>query len=540
MSPRDKPPARHVTRKPKCPDGSLVLPLPLDAAAVAEALGPGWSLASDRPASARLVCADSFDWRLHEAGLHLVVEERRGRSRWILSGADLRRVVTESRQSLPARFDQLPEGELREAIRVPLAPRALLARAVADSVATPYRLLDGEGKLVVRLAEEASTAALVRQPDTRRPLPRRLLLEPLKGYEAEAERLREVLIAAFGATPSDDCLCEAAYLALDLAPGSYTPKIRVTLDPALTAHEATRRIHLQILETLEANIEGAIADLDAEFLHDLRVSVRRSRAALSQVKGVFPAAAVARFREGFGWLGKITGPKRDLDVFLLGMPEYLEDVPDELRPDLEAFRAFLVEQHEDEGRRLAQQLRSDEFRSLLRDWRAFLEVPPAADEGIPNASLPIGEVANARIWRAFRRVLKEGRAIDDASPPGQLHELRKDCKKLRYLLEFFGSLYPADQLDALIRALKSLLDILGAYQDLAVQAHHLEAFAEQMAAAGKAPARTLLALGALVGRLLERRSAQRADFAARFADFDTDANRAIYRSLFKPGNEGRE
>ncbi len=407
---------------------------------------------------------------------------------------------------------------------------------MVDCVTTPYRLLDGEGKLVVRLAEESGTAALPGELDVRRPLPCRLLMEPLKGYEVEAERLRETLIAVFGAVPTDDCLCDAAYRALELAPGGYSPKIRVTLAPQLTAQEATRRIHLEILDTLEANVDGAVADLDAEFLHDLRVSVRRSRSALSQVKGVFPPAAVARFRDGFGWLGQITGPKRDLDVFLLGMPDYLQDVPEELRADLDPFRAFLLEEHAREGRELAKQLVSGDFRTLLEDWRAFLQAPPTDQEDMPNARLPVGEVADARIWRAFRRVLKEGRAIDDASPPPQLHELRKDCKKLRYLLEFFGSLYPVDQLDALIRALKSLLDTLGAYQDLAVQAHHLEAFAEQMAAAGKAPARTLLALGSLVGRLLDRRSAERSDFAMRFAAFDTDANRAIYRSLFRPGS----
>jgi CHAD domain-containing protein len=284
------------------------------------------------------------------------------------------------------------------------------------------------------------------------------------------------------------------------------------------------------------NVDGAVADLDLEFLHDLRVSVRRSRAALSQVKGVFPPAAVARYREDFGGLGRITGPKRDLDVFVLGMPEYVEDVPEELRPDLEAFRRFLVGEHARAREALAKQLTSDEFRALLRDWRGFLQARAADDADTPSARLPVGEVANARIWRAFRRVLKEGRAVDDASPPTQLHELRKDCKKLRYLLEFFGSLYPADQLDALIRALKLLLDTLGAYQDLAVQAHHLEAFAEQMAAAGKAPVRTVLALGALVGRLLEQRAAERAEFAARFAAFDTDANRSLYRALFRPGD----
>ena len=525
-----------MTRKAKCPEGSLLLAVPLDGAAVAEALGPGWALEADRPASVRTLCADSFDWRLHEAGLHLAVEERKGTLRWVLSRGGQPSLTSEWPQNLPARFEQVPGGELGAAIAGPLAPRALLARALVDCATTPYRLLDAEGKLVVRLAEEIGTAALADGVGSHRPLPRRLLMEPLKGYEVEATHLRELLIAAFGAVPSNECVCDAAYRALDLIPGGYSPKIRVTLAPELTAHEAMRRIHLEILDTLEANVDGAVADLDAEFLHDLRVSVRRSRAALSQVKGVFPPAAVARFRDGFGWLGQITGPKRDLDVFLLGMPDYLQDVPEELRADLDPFRAFLLEEHAREGRELAKQLVSGDFQTLLEDWRAFLQAPPTDEEDMPNARLPVAEVAGARIWRAFRRVLKEGRAIDDASPPPQLHELRKDCKKLRYLLEFFGSLYPVDQLDALIKALKSLLDTLGAYQDLAVQAHHLEAFAEQMAAAGKAPARTLLALGSLVGRLLDRRSAERSDFAMRFAAFDTDANRAIYGSLFRPAS----
>ena len=38
-------------------------------------------------------------------------------------------------------------------------------------------------------------------------------------------------------------------------------------------------------------------------------------------------------------------------------------------------------------------------------------------------------------------MLRDGGAITPASPPESLHELRKRCKELRYLLEFFGSLY---------------------------------------------------------------------------------------------------
>ena len=44
------------------------------------------------------------------------------------------------------------------------------------------------------------------------------------------------------------------------------------------------------LQTLRINEDGVRKDLDSEFLHDFRVAVRRTRSALSQIKGVFPAA----------------------------------------------------------------------------------------------------------------------------------------------------------------------------------------------------------------------------------------------------------
>jgi CHAD domain-containing protein len=136
----------------------------------------------------------------------------------------------------------------------------------------------------------------------------------------------------------------------------------------------------------------------------------------------------------------------------------------------------------------------------------------------------------------FRRVLKEGRAIGDDSPHEALHELRKSCKKLRYLIEFFQSLYPEKELKPLLKALRRLLDNLGEFQDLEVQAHKLEGFAATMQQEGKVPLGTLLAIGALVADLLHRQARARAAFHDRFAAFDARDNRAEYRRLFKPAS----
>ena len=70
-----------------------------------------------------------------------------------------------------------------------------------------------------------------------------------------------------------------------------------------------------------------------------------------------------------------------------------------------------------------------------------------------------------------------GTAIDDDSPAEDLHELRKVGKELRYLLEFFASLYPPEVGKPFVKTLKGLQDQLGRFQDHEVQANKLRELA---------------------------------------------------------------
>jgi CHAD domain-containing protein len=114
-----------------------------------------------------------------------------------------------------------------------------------------------------------------------------------------------------------------------------------------------------------------------------------------------------------------------------------------------------------------------------------------------------------------------------------MHELRKSCKKLRYLMEFFQSLYPMEDIRALVRLLKVLLDNLGSFQDIAVQTGHLRELAVRMRAEHKAETDTLLAVGALIGDLLARQHSAREEFAELFAQFLTDETQWRLRALFR-------
>jgi CHAD domain-containing protein len=64
------------------------------------------------------------------------------------------------------------------------------------------------------------------------------------------------------------------------------------------------------------------------------------------------------------------------------------------------------------------------------------------------------DLARKFIRKRYKKVIKRGRAITEDTPYDVFHSLRIDCKKLRYLLEFFASLFPANKMILLIGQLK--------------------------------------------------------------------------------------
>ena len=137
-------------------------------------------------------------------------------------------------------------------------------------------------------------------------------------------------------------------------------------------------------------------------------------------------------------------------------------------------------------------------------------------------------LASHRITRVYRKMVKMGRAIDDDSPAEDLHELRKVGKELRYLLEFFASLYPPDVVKPFVKTLKGLQDQLGRFQDREVQANALRELAPER----RAEPATLMAMGVLVERFIKEEALARAEFADRFDAFASPEQRAVVKEHF--------
>jgi CHAD domain-containing protein len=281
-----------------------------------------------------------------------------------------------------------------------------------------------------------------------------------------------------------------------------------------------------LFDTLTVNVPGTVRDLDTEFLHDLRIAVRRTRSALKLAGDVLPGGMASRFRPEFKWLGDLTTPTRDLDVYLLGYPGMAAGLIAATADELQPFHDHLERSRAAAQRGLARGLRSARFRRLDAEWRHALATAGAGSKR-PTAA----RLADSRIRRAHRRVISDGSAISATSPPESLHELRKRCKELRYLLEFFGSLYdPGEQWRA-VRELKSLQDCLGEFQDTQVQHEEIRTFAAQMMDQRTAPAATLLAMGEIAAGLAAAQQRARSQFASRFRDFASPASQSRIQDL---------
>ncbi len=480
----------------------------------------------------RLTYLDTFDWRLFETGSVLTASPAGARTCLALH-TKAGKVLETPAARVPRFVSDLPNGPATKALTEVVRHRRLFPRASAEWQTTRVAVLNEDEKTVCRLLLREGTAIF---PGGREGVPilPRLRVLPLKGYGPEARRVTSLLKRRFGLTPDSRSELDVACRASDQTPGEYSSNFRLVLNPEWRADEAARLIHQELIQVMVANVEGIQKDWDIEFLHDFRVALRRARSALTQLKGIFPGGAVNHLSEELRWLGTRTGPVRDLDVYLLQIPEYRSALHAQTQEELEPLIRLLREKRRKEHRSLRTGLRSKRFQHILKLWRALLDAPDALDSELFNAPRPIPEVASEQIWRAFSRALAKGERIGPKAPAKALHRLRIDCKKLRYLMTFFQSLYPPAALGVLIKELKLLQDHLGDFNDAQVQREALRRYADELLATGAGPPATLLAMGQLMGQMEGTQARERDSFRNVFGRFSRPENRKRFQALFGP------
>jgi len=259
----------------------------------------------------------------------------------------------------------------------------------------------------------------------------------------------------------------------------------VELSPSTTVDDAFTIIFTECLGHLLGNVEGVINGSDIEYLHQLRVAVRRLRGALTVFGDVVPKAVLAGISSELQQAGQTLGEARNWDVF------FSETLPGYEKSQGTAISAELLKQLQQDAKRVKAKtrrlVRSCEFTDLLlsigacivgRTWRQN-----ATESTLTALSDSVGVFALYAIQKRRRQFKKRVTAID-ADHPETLHAVRIAAKKLRYSVQFFSSLLPAKHVEPYADALAEIQNLLGRANDMATATTLLAKVAGRLPAVG--------------------------------------------------------
>ncbi len=244
------------------------------------------------------------------------------------------------------------------------------------------------------------------------------------------------------------------------------------LDPEMTVDAAFKAVMWASLAHLDANEFGMLAAEDPEYLHQMRVALRRLRSALGVFSPPVPEAETEPLAKELKWLASCLGPARDWDVFTT---ETLPPIEAEFgaHGELRAFSERCGELRRRANAKARRAVRSLRYHRLLLKLTAWIatDASRVAPQGAPVDELgkPVTEFAATVLERRYQQARRRGRRLSERSP-AELHRLRIAIKKFRYATDFFASLYEGKAARDTLKRLGDLQDILGAMNDSATVA----------------------------------------------------------------------
>lgn len=218
-----------------------------------------------------------------------------------------------------------------------------------------------------------------------------------------------------------------------------------------------------------ANQDSAFDGRDPSGVHQLRVGLRRLRAAVSSFGPYLAPTRLEWLKTEARAVMTELGSARDLDVFA---GELLPPVA-AARPNDPAIGVLRVAAGEARDRaygRVRALLASRRYTTFLLDFGAWLERRgwlADADRALHEAfDAPVGPVIDRLLARRAKVVRKRGKGFSELTTE-ERHQVRIALKKLRYVVDFGRDLYPRERVDPYISRLQKLQDAFGHLNDLA-------------------------------------------------------------------------
>ncbi len=475
-------------------------------------LAPTHTLSITGPEHYHAVLLDTFDSELAQADKLLFESD----GELLLIDTAKAAIFSQSGQASGRCIDEIKQGAVQSQLDTLSKLRALCPITALEYSTETACMLDDESKTVARLQgftfKHKKYSATI------------IIARSLRGYETEFELLTNSLknIADNRATSL------GRILKLNIS--SYNPKPDIALNPADPIYQSANTIITTFIKVARQNEAGIIDDIDTEFLHDYRVSLRKVRSVISLFKGVYSSDEAARLKNEFASLMQITGRLRDLDVYLLERNEYYALVPPSTHGGIDVMFDTFTKERAQLHKNIKNALKSKQYKN-----RIGILCSECADqrwEKGESGQQPTRQFGCSAILKRYNKVCRIARTIDSSTPDDTVHELRIHCKKLRYLMEFFTPLFDSKEIKTLIKSLKILQDNLGKFNDFSVQQVSLADFLSSFPRTDKNSIKVAESIGGLIAMLNYLQKKEKEQVMANFALFDSEETRTLFNALF--------
>ncbi len=282
----------------------------------------------------------------------------------------------------------------------------------------------------------------------------------------------------------------------------------------MQAEPAVRAIAIAMLDKVERHVNGVIADTDTEFLHQFRVNIRKLRSLISLVKKVLPTPLIDTLRPKLSLIASKTNKLRDLDVFILAQESYRAMLPANFESGLNELYGLIAKQRQQEKNKVTRYLSSKDYKATIASCAAELSLNSVFETSMALQS--IARVVKKLILKRYHKMLMMSRGTSCQSPDENIHALRIEFKKLRYLIEFFMDLLPKRSTGKIVREIKKIQTVLGDYNDYCIQIAFLNGYVDD----------TLVemskSLSGLIAILHQKKIEKRSKVEGAIADFFTE------------------
>jgi triphosphatase len=264
---------------------------------------------------------------------------------------------------------------------------------------------------------------------------------------------------------------QRGYELLDDANAAAVKGGEIELAANLPAAAAFEVIAIACLKQVVANKPAILAG-DPEGVHQMRVGLRRLRAAISLFSDMFSEPEARPIKAQLKWLTNELGPAREFEVFLTKVMTPLKRRHRRLI-GMRSLARDLAGRREAALTRALNAVCSTRFRDLTLSVAAWTETGswrrPRNKVLRERCEEPIEIAARAQLRQLWKKIRKRGRLLAKLDPRAR-HKLRIQAKKLRYATEFYKSVFPEkkqeQRRESFLSTLKDMQDCLGELNDI--------------------------------------------------------------------------